>query len=202
MELGPAGFLFEQYFAAILRAYGYETALNRIVQGECVSHETDIVAEKGKRCYFVEAKYHNHHGVKTNTRTVMYAYARLLDMAPVEARSHERGTEFHMWVATNTKFTNRARRYGRCRGLRLTGWGYPRHESLQDLIEEKILHPVTVLPSINKHSREQLAQQRILFAKDLASYAPEEIERIASVSPKNARQLHHEVEALLNGSDA
>src|SRR3989344_7822815 len=36
MALGPAGFFFEKYIAAILRSYGYSVATNRMVKGKCV----------------------------------------------------------------------------------------------------------------------------------------------------------------------
>src|SRR6185436_18168818 len=38
-ELGPAGFVFEQYVEAILQAHGYYTKRDQIIKGKCVSHE-------------------------------------------------------------------------------------------------------------------------------------------------------------------
>ncbi|MFH1188410.1 MAG: restriction endonuclease [bacterium] len=199
MELGPAGFLFEQYFSAILQEYGYGTRLNQMVRGECVTHEIDIVADKDTSRYFVEAKYHNSHGVKTDTKTVMYAYARLLDIIPAEQRrGYSTPIEYYgMWLVTNTKFTNRAKRYARCRGITITGWGYPKKNSLQYLIEEKLLHPITVIPSVDRFSRERFAENKILFAKDLVGYDADRLVYAFGLLPSKARQIAREVKALL-----
>ncbi|MBI2577703.1 MAG: restriction endonuclease [Candidatus Wildermuthbacteria bacterium] len=84
MDLGPAGFLFEQYIEAILRQYGYKTKRDVIVKGHCVAHEIDILANSDSAHYFIEAKYHNERGLKTDVKTVMYMYARILDIAKAE----------------------------------------------------------------------------------------------------------------------
>ena len=48
-ELGPAGFLFEQYVEIILQTYGYQTKRNVIMRGACVEHEVDVSAQKTAR---------------------------------------------------------------------------------------------------------------------------------------------------------
>ena len=48
-ELGPAGFLFEQYVEIILQAYGYQTKRNVMMRGACVEHEVDVSAQKTAR---------------------------------------------------------------------------------------------------------------------------------------------------------
>jgi len=47
MELGPTGYLFEKFVAAVLEKNGYKTLINRIMMGKCVSHEVDIIATEG-----------------------------------------------------------------------------------------------------------------------------------------------------------
>lgn len=46
-KLGPGGFNFEVYLAALLRAEGYKTDLPDEFMGHCVRHEIDVVAEGG-----------------------------------------------------------------------------------------------------------------------------------------------------------
>lgn len=41
-ELGPTGFPFERYVAAILEASGYQTRVGEIINGRCVKHEVEI----------------------------------------------------------------------------------------------------------------------------------------------------------------
>src|SRR3990167_10763671 len=45
MELGPSGYPFEKYVGEILSYQGYKTRIGEIVQGKCVSHEIDVIAE-------------------------------------------------------------------------------------------------------------------------------------------------------------
>jgi len=72
MELGPSGFLFEQYFAAILKEYGYRTRTNQMIGGMCATHEIDIVAEKDGVQYLIEAKYHNTRGIKSERSSLTW----------------------------------------------------------------------------------------------------------------------------------
>src|SRR5664279_1454910 len=47
MMLGPTGYPFEDFVAKILQAFGYETKVRQILNGKCVTHEIDVIAEKG-----------------------------------------------------------------------------------------------------------------------------------------------------------
>ena len=57
--LGPSGFLFEQYVAALFVEQGYKVKTNVYLRGEGVDHEIDVFAEKGNVTFIVEAKYRN-----------------------------------------------------------------------------------------------------------------------------------------------
>src|SRR3989338_1801636 len=151
MELGPAGFRFEQFIEALMKTLGYETRRDVVVEGQCVSHEVDVVAIKDDRHYLMEMKYHNSWGIKTGIETTMYAYARLLDIAPREER-REQYSKFHaLWLVTNAKFTSKAIEYGTCQKLTMTGWDYPKDgNSLELLIRSTKTYPVTVLPSVDR----------------------------------------------------
>jgi Holliday junction resolvase-like predicted endonuclease len=179
MDLGPHGFLFEQFVAGLLGEYGYATKTNQMVRGKCLTHEIDIIAQRGSERYVIEAKYHNRRGVKTDAQVAMYMYARVLDI----------GQEYRGWLVTNTKFTSNAKRYGHCMGVHLTGWEYPAKESLEELIAQKALYPVTVLPSVRRSVREQLFSQRILFARDVLAKKPRIPSRVSSKLFQEASDL-------------
>lgn len=52
MELGPSGYPFEKLISDLLRKFGYRTKTNLTLQGKCVSHEIDVIAEKdGKKIH-------------------------------------------------------------------------------------------------------------------------------------------------------
>ena len=197
MDLGPAGFLFEQYVEAIFLEYGYKTKRGQMVQGECVAHEIDVLAEKGSAHYLVEAKYHNSRGVKSDIQVVMYAYARTLDIAEQHKQKGEKKMH-HTWVVTNTKFTSKAKAYAECKGIHMSGWHYPRKGNLEDMIESKNLYPVTVLISVNRHARERFAAAGILFARDIARFTVQDLERRFQIQPSLAKRIVNEAAALTN----
>src|SRR5690625_1283006 len=47
-DLGPTGYPFERLISALLRHKGFETKVGVVLQGECVSHEVDVLAEIGR----------------------------------------------------------------------------------------------------------------------------------------------------------
>ena len=195
MELGPTGFLFEQYIAAILREYGYTTKTNQMMKGESgVSHEIDVLLFTKDTHYILEAKYHNSRGVKTDVKVTMYTFARLLDIAGYQKK---REKEKHKaWLFTNTKFTRSAIQYAVYKGIKLTGWKYPKKESLEKLIEAKALYPVTVLPSINRYAKGQFAQHNLYFAKDLIHFTPAQFKKMFGIRQNIAENIQKEAAAL------
>ena len=89
MSLGPQGFPFEQYLAALLRHYGYRTYTNQIFAGQCITHEIDVVAEKSKEMTYnfpkvflpmVELDIYNHLQEK-------YSLAHTMLMNPYQRRA-------------------------------------------------------------------------------------------------------------------
>ena len=197
MDLGPAGFLFEQYIEAIFLEYGYKTKRGQMMRGECVAHEIDVLAEKDNAHYLVEAKYHNSRGIKSDIQVVMYAFARTLDIAEHHKQVGEKKMH-HTWVVTNTKFTSKAKAYAECKGIHMSGWHYPRKGNLEDMIESKNLYPVTVLISVNRHARERFAAAGILFARDIARFTVQDLERRFQIQPSLAKRIVNEAAALTN----
>jgi len=195
MELGPAGFLFEQYIAAVLGEYGYTTKTNQMMKGESgVFHEIDILASTKDIHYIVEAKYHNRRGVKTDVKVTMYTFARFLD---IENYQKKKEKEKHKaWLFTNTKFTRSTIRYAVYKGIKLTGWKYPKKESLEKLIEAKALYPVTVLPSVNRYLKRQFAKHNLYFAKDLVHLTPKQFQKIFGIYEKISQNIQKEAMAL------
>ena len=195
--LGPAGFIFEQYFETILQAYGFETRRDVVLQGKCITHEIDVLASVGSKRFLVEAKYHNDVGIKTHVDVVMYADARLIDVVKNEPEKNQKNFEYAMWVVTNTKFTDAAIQYAKCRSIRLTGWNYPRGASLEDIIADKKLYPVTVLPSLPKLTLPLLVKRNIILAQDLLTYEAKDLVKAFGLSKLVAEQLAREVSGLV-----
>lgn len=168
-DLGPAGYRFEHYIGRILKAHGYEVELNRIVQGLCVSHEVDVIANKANEHFIIECKYHSNGGNTTDVKVALYVQSRFLDIKQAFDKSPEHSGAVHRgWLVTNTRCTSDAMRYAECVGLKVMSWRHPEAESLARMIESRRLYPVTILPAARKKVLEVLFQRDFVLAKDIA----------------------------------
>ncbi len=156
-RLGPDGFEFERFVARLLEEHGFMVETNRIVQGRCVEHEIDAVAEKGRKRYLVECKFHGI-PVYTGLKEAVYTYARFLDTTIFDG----------VWLITNTKFSEEAKRYAKCQGMRLTGWNYPEGEGIEYMLTSKALYPVTLLDA-EKTLIDRLVMSGYVFCRDVAA---------------------------------
>ena len=168
MELGPSGFPFEKYFAAILQNMGYGVQTGAILQGACVKHEVDVIAEKENYHEMVECKFHQHQGTFCNVKIPLYIHARFKDVEAGFVDSSSKSNTLHQgWVVTNTRFTTDAIQYGTCAGLKLIGWNYPKGNSLNNLIDKTGLYPITALTSVTKKEKQTLLSNDIVLCKEI-----------------------------------
>ena len=189
LELGPSGFPFEAYLAELFRAQGKEAVIDQIVKGVCVEHEVDVIFTDGKTKTYVEAKFHNAAGFKTDLKVVLYVKARIDDIQL--ARKEERVAGM---IVTNTKFTTRAVAYASCEGLALIGWDYPVTGNLHDIIGETGLYPTTALTSLTRSEKNLLLAEKLVLCKSL----PEQAQQMAraGIRPSKFGKIFAEVGAL------
>lgn len=168
MELGPDGFPYERFVARIFRMRGYEAVTDQVVMGTCVDHEVDVVAWKDESLAMVEAKFHNEFGVKSDLKVALYVKARFDDIA---GNTFEYGGKkrklTERWLTTNTKFTDKAIKYGECSNLKLIGWNYPPKGNLHEIIEQNGLHPITCITTLTHQEKKDLVARDILVCIDL-----------------------------------
>jgi len=168
MELGPTGYPFEKFIGEIFKSQGFKVNTGIILQGQCVSHEVDVVAVRKDLAILVECKYHNTPGKICNVQIPLYIHSRFNDIRTAMAVKPEYGiTDFEGWVVTNTRFSGDAEQYGRCMGLHLVGWDYPRQGSLKDLVENAGLFPITAVIGLNRKQKEYLIEKGIVLCRDL-----------------------------------
>lgn len=168
LELGPSGHPFEKFVGELLNRMGYKTEVGVIVEGDCVSHEIDVIAEKDHEYFMIECKFHNRKGHTCNVKIPLYIQSRFLDVKinwssqPNHKHKHHQG-----WVVTNTRFTGDALQYGACVGLKMLSWDYPKKEGLKDLIDRVNLHPITSLSTLSKKVKKQLLEKDVIFCMQL-----------------------------------
>ena len=175
MRLGPDGFPFERYFAALLEYSGYKTYTNVIVNGKCITHEVDVIAEKADENIhaIIEAKFHAHPGRKTGSKDALYTYGRFLDIKEgwdikKQAGAKPQSGTLQSWLVTNTEMTDNAKRYCQCTGIKAIAWSYPnKEESLQGMIHTHGLYPITALLTLNQAQKLILLRQNIILCKSL-----------------------------------
>ncbi len=197
MNLGPSGYPFEKYFAGVLEEYGYKTRVGEVIKGYCADQEVDIIAVKNNKHLMVECKYHNTSGARSDLKVALYTYARFLDVKEVWEKKKDRVERFHQAVlATNTKYTSSAIKFAKCRGIKMIGWRYPARQNLENLIENKNLYPITILLSLNRHSRNKLLKNGIVFARDLINIDIEKMSGETGISSSELNILNKEAKSI------
>ena len=195
--LGPAGYQFEKYFAKIIAAYGYAVEVDRVLKGYCVTHEVDVFAIKDHKGFVVECKYHSGGGNPTDVKTALYVHSRFVDIK--RAFDSAAGEDLSIkegWLVTNTRCTTDAVKYAECVGLKIVSWRHPEKESLEKLIENKMLYPVTILSSMKKSFLETLFRRDIILAKDVAGMDEYTFMKRSGLGADTARVLKKEADAL------
>ncbi|MEN9604656.1 MAG: hypothetical protein RJB39_341 [Candidatus Parcubacteria bacterium] len=195
LEIGPSGFPFEEFIAAVWRRQGYTAITGQIVYGTCVSHEVDVIAWKPDELVMIEAKYHSDSGSRTDLKTALYVKARyddirqqeftlksfdlstvgdksLTDMHLFEKGSQHIHTEMPQkltegWLITNTHFSDTAITYGSCNDLKMMSFDYPEVGSLQELIITHSLYPITCLTTLNSGEKKKLISENIILCATL-----------------------------------
>lgn len=193
-ELGPSGFPFERFIAKILNAQGYQTRVGTIVQGFCVAHEVDVIAEKNDERILVEAKFHNSPEIRSDVKVALYVSARFLDIEKRLAHDESQGRFTHAWLITNTSFTSQAIQYGTCAGLALTGWNYPQGKTLQNLVQETQMHPITCLTTLSSAHKTQLLNEGVVLCRDVQKNTAS-LEQMG-IGKTRITSIIHEVEQL------
>lgn len=164
-ELGPTGFPFEKFIAAILTYSGYQTTTNVNIHGNCVEHELDVIAIKNEHRLFIECKFHSDKGKKCNVKVPLYIHSRFQDIA-----RHANQEDFDIangWVVTNTRFTQDAITYGKCAGLYLLSWDVPQKHSLRERIDRLGLYPITVSTILTGREKQFLLSRDIVLCRQL-----------------------------------
>ncbi|MCB9182791.1 MAG: restriction endonuclease [Flavobacteriales bacterium] len=200
LQLGPTGFPFEKYVAAMLAYQGFQTTVGVIVPGKCVDHEVDVVAEKGDQHYMVECKFHSDPKRKCDVKIPLYIQARFKD---VEASWSERPGhqhKFHQgWLVTNTRFTTDAIQYGECVGLHLMSWDHPHGDGLRERVDRSGLHPITCLTTLTKAEKQRILDDGTVLCAEIRK--DEKVLGRAGVDDRKVAKVMKEVEELCSLSN-
>jgi len=196
MELGPTGHPFEHFVGKVYQALGYDVEVAVILQGQCVTHEVDVLATSKKLLsnpdisnqkstqitqqinqqstqqsteqIFIECKYYQSLGKTANVQVPLYIHSRVEDIIKERQGKFEyTGFTFSGGIVTNTRFTDDATTYGECSGLHLLGWDYPIGNGLKDIIDKHKLYPISSLSQLTSLVKHQLMDMNIVICKQI-----------------------------------
>ncbi len=189
MELGPSGYPFEHFVGALLKHMGYSVEVGKMIEGDCIQHEVDVVAHNDHQQLMVECKYYNSQSKQGNVKVPLYIHSRFSDIEKkMKGTPRLADRNFHGWVITNTRFTTDAIEYGRCAGLHMVSWSYPKKEGLKEMIENAGLFPITVLTQMNKKQKQTLLEEDIVLCRQILQ-KPGLLEKVGLTSRKREKIL-------------
>lgn len=168
LELGPAGFYFEQWIARVFQNIGYKTETGQLIKGHAVTHEADVIAKKDDKTYWVECKFRNAEDTKISVTTPMYVLSRIKDISDIQYNLFGTKTEFtDGWLITNTYFTKDSIAFSEYYGLRLLSWDYPKDKNIKSLVDQNALYPITCLTTLDGKQKQKLLEEKCVLAKEL-----------------------------------
>ncbi len=189
LDLGPTGFPFERLIGALLTHHGYTTQVSVILQGECVTHEVDVLAEKDGYTYTVECKFHSDFRAVNNVKVPLYINSRFLDIQKKWNQDPSKVSHLKQgWLVTNTRFTSDAIKYGTCVGLHLLSWDYPENNGLKQNVDKFGLYPITTLTTLNKKEKDLIIENKIILTKELYE-SPNVLDKIGVSALKKKKSL-------------
>ena len=189
MELGPSGYPFERFVAALFEAEGLPATCSVTLDGRYVSHEVDVVAGRGRKRQLCECKLRTHSEGKVDVKVAMYIYARAEDL-----RGIPRGYD-KFWIVTNGRFTSDAIDFGEGMGLVLVGWNHPKGNGLEQRVERSGVHPITALSRLSKAEKAKLLNKGIVLCRQFVEAKDRELAKWIA-RPKLAK-ARKEAEALM-----
>lgn len=188
MRLGPEGFLFENYVGKILDFHGFKIiGIRNKVKGSCTTHEIDLIANSEGKKLMIECKHSSSRGSFIGLKVALYIHARFLDASP----------NFDGEVIVcNSKISQNAKKYSNCVGQMVFSWRYPPKNSLEKIIEESKLYPITIL-NLKPNEKEKFFKNNMILAKDLLTQNENILVRKTGIPIKRIRNLIQLTEKII-----
>ena len=182
----------------MLSSNGFEVGSNKILVGNCGEHEADAVAVKNGVTYFVEAKHHFNYHALTGLDESRIARAILEDVT----EAHELGKASQRFdramIITNTKYSDHAVNYGRCRDILQIGWNAPPDLSVQHMVEAANLYPLSCLKDLRRDVRAQLAISGVVVMKQVVDEELTALSRKTGVSKQVLERIREQAKQTVH----
>ena len=168
LELGPTGYPFEILIGKLFEHMGFKTEVGIVIDGNCVTHEMDVIATNNHVQHLVECKYHKDQGKQVSVQVPLYVHSRVDDIiSKRNGMSEYKNFSFKAWVITNTRLSSDSIKYSACSGLNLLAWNYPVGNGLKENIEKFKLYPITILRNLKTKEKKYLLNEGIVTCSQL-----------------------------------
>ena len=193
--LGPAGFFFEKFIARLFSSEHYETKVNMILRGRCVSHEIDVLLKSNDVITMVECKFHVGRDATTDVKVPMYILSRFNDLKEKKHEIFSKNDAISKcWIVSNTRFTADAVDFAKCSGLELLCWDYPANNNLKTKIDRHRLYPISCLTTLTLSEKEKLLFLDIILVLEIVNNR-DDLEKIG-LSPGRIKNVLKEASEL------
>lgn len=167
-DLGPEGYYFEKYIKRLMQTVGFNAINGQTVQGNAVTHEIDVIAQKEDKLYFCECKFRNDIDAKISVTTPMYFMSRMIDLKDKEFNYFDRTLKpTKGFLVTNAYLTSDSIDWAMFYNIGMISWNYPEKMSLKYLIDNLAIYPITCLTTLTKEQHKVLIQADCLLVKDI-----------------------------------
>lgn len=180
---------FEQFIVKLLSEYGYNVTGPQIVRGRCVEHEIDAAAGKNGEAVYVEVKHHIWPHTYTGKDIFLQARATLEDLVNGYESGFNRIRFKKAMVICNTKLSDHAIRYANCAQIDYICWQSPKDNSMEKLVEDKQLYPITILKALDRRTQARFGDAGIVLLRELLDSDVEELSVRTKVSRDKIRKL-------------
>ena len=168
---------YEVFVRVLLSHSGFQVQPNAILRGLCGEHEVDALATKEGLTYLVEAKHHLNYHALTGLDESRIARAIIEDVTEGYRSGVTKIRIDGAMIITNTRYSEHAINYGRCRNILQVGWTSPEGFGMKDVVEKYKLYPLSCLKGVSTETRLRLVEAGIVLIRQLAEQDSHYIER-------------------------
>ena len=159
----------ERFVQLLFAELGYQVDANLTLRGRCVNCEIDAVLKKGDERILAEAKHHSNPHARVDLNTCREVRAVIEDLADGYRQGSNTQQFTGALIVCNTRFTDLALQYAKCRGIECLGWNVPKDNGISTLIEQKQLYPLTMLRRLDPETQQTLGDAGIVLLKQLVT---------------------------------
>jgi len=100
-------------------------------------------------------------------------------------------------LVCNTRISKEVITYASCIGQQVVSWRYPPNKSLETMIQESGLYPITILP-LTKNELYVISKNNIMIAKDLLAMDKNQLSAKTGISLERIKKIQEITFQIIN----